>query len=368
MAEFRAFLGRAVYVKIAAVPEGDTSWIADGEPRNKQYACAGAIIADHAQILFSIWDGKPARGTGGTADQVGWFERGDSPNTYSLYRDAMSPLDPLEPGLSIRIEPATAEVKITKCPASDGDPKRRSRIRSILQRINTYNYDVLLYKARISASSPLVTEATGNVNDLSITDEVFRASDSLSAHFANKVRSSDSVIYLLALSAIAVFNFVSNKPEAPWIYLGITVVMAMLASRVVFRSIDNRFLEYRSLAEAMRTLFFWRNAGIMRTLWITYLSRQLGVMHWVRHAVRSVEFCQDCRLSAQDSFRANGIHVAKTCWVENQRDWFADKEAYHAGRAKFWKYIARIAIVASFVTAVARLMTVCPMAAKNSMG
>ncbi len=55
-AEFRTFLEHALWIKSAAVPEGD-AWKVDGEPRNEQYARAGAIVADHAQILFSVWDG-----------------------------------------------------------------------------------------------------------------------------------------------------------------------------------------------------------------------------------------------------------------------------------------------------------------------
>jgi hypothetical protein len=73
-AEFRDFLSRALFVKEAPVPQGDASWTVEGEPRNRQYARAGAIVADHAQVLFAIWDGKPARGTGGTGDQVAWFD------------------------------------------------------------------------------------------------------------------------------------------------------------------------------------------------------------------------------------------------------------------------------------------------------
>ncbi len=297
-AEFRALLSRALFVKEAPVPQGDASWTVEGEPRNRQYARAGAIVADHAQVLFAIWDGKPARGTGGTGDQVAWFERGDAPNEYSLYKDAMSPLDPLEPGLLIRIDPATAKVSTTKCPAQATayGASTGSDIQQVLARIDRYNRDVLRHSALIARSPDLA--ATREGHPFAITDLIFRASDTLAAFFAKTVRKSDGVIYGLALCAVAVFNFVSNKAEAPWIYLGITFVMAMLAGSILVSSTENRFLEYRCLAEAARTLFFWRNAGVKRALWITLLSRQWGAMHWVRQAVRSMEFCQDGRLPA----------------------------------------------------------------------
>ena len=369
-AEFRSFLSRACFVKEASIPEGDAcdaSRALEGEQRNRQYARAGAIVADHAQVLFAIWDGKPARGRGGTGDQVAWFERGDAPNEYSLYKEAMSPLDPLEPGLLIRIDPATAKVITTKCPvqATSHGASAGTDIRQILDRIDRYNRDVLRNKTLIASSPHLA--ASGEDPSFAVTDLIFRASDSLSAFFAKTVRNSDGVIYALALGAVVVFNFVTNKAGAPWIYLGITLVMAMLAAGILVRSVDNRFLEYRCLAEAARTLFFWRNAGVMRPLWITLLSRQLGAMHWVRQAVRSMEFCQDGRHPANRPTR-EGLRIAKTCWVDDQKAWLAKKERYHLERYRFWKWASRLAIAASFVTAIGlALLTVIPHGGGGSL-
>ena len=143
-AEFRGFLSRALFVKEAPVPQGGASWTVEGEARNRQYARAGAIVADHAQVLFAIWDGKPARGTGGTGDQVAWFQRGGTPSEYSLYTNAMSLYDPVEPGLLIRIDPVSKEVLRTECPASPAGKGDRiqSPIRQILTRMDKYNRDV----------------------------------------------------------------------------------------------------------------------------------------------------------------------------------------------------------------------------------
>jgi hypothetical protein len=55
-----------------------------GEPRNQQYAWSGAYIAKRSQILIAIWDGAPARGTGGTAEVVGWFLANKTPPTYHI--------------------------------------------------------------------------------------------------------------------------------------------------------------------------------------------------------------------------------------------------------------------------------------------
>ncbi len=154
-AEFRALLERALCVKIAPPLRDRSSWPAGGEPRNEQYARAGAIIVDHAQVLFALWDGEPVRGTGGTADQVAWFERGNSPNGYSLHEDAISPLDPVEPGLLIRVDPATALVSVAACPPYEGRQQSgaKSNIRSILARTDRYNGDVLRHHALVASTA-----------------------------------------------------------------------------------------------------------------------------------------------------------------------------------------------------------------------
>jgi hypothetical protein len=352
-AEFNELFEKAFCVRIAATPIDDTSWKAPGEPRNRQYARAGAIIADHAQVLFAVWDGLPARGTGGTADQIAWFDRGYAPAKYSLYMKLLSPLDPPEPGRRIRIDPDSAKVLINEGPG-ERQGARKSNISSILARTNKFNRDAVKQRASIEKSISLA-KGVAEADELAITDGVYRSSDGMSVHFAGKVRQADRLIYFLALIAVLAFNFLSQYKLALWIYLVTTTTMAMLAARVWFTWLDNRFLEFRCLAEAMRTMFFWRHAGIRRPVWLAYLSRQSGVLHWIRHAVRSIEFCQDCLLqtdpATQGVVSPEHLKMAKSYWVDHQMDWFKKKELEHFGRVKVWGWIGRAAFGASFVIA-----------------
>ena len=50
--------------------------------RRRQYALAGAYIAERADLLIAVWDGREARGIGGTADVVRWREQGEPPAEY----------------------------------------------------------------------------------------------------------------------------------------------------------------------------------------------------------------------------------------------------------------------------------------------
>jgi hypothetical protein len=55
-----------------------------GEPRNLQYALAGAYVAERSDQLIAIWNGKPARGTGGTGEVVEWAKANAVPENLKL--------------------------------------------------------------------------------------------------------------------------------------------------------------------------------------------------------------------------------------------------------------------------------------------
>lgn len=50
--------------------------------RERQYALGGAYIVERADELIAVWDGKEARGTGGTADVVAWRKAGKVPEKF----------------------------------------------------------------------------------------------------------------------------------------------------------------------------------------------------------------------------------------------------------------------------------------------
>ena len=356
-AEFGDLLARAFCVKEAAVPQDKADWKEKGEARNQQYAKVGAIIADHCQILFAIWDREKSRGTGGTAEVVEWFERGFAPARYSLYESALSPLDPPEPGRRIHIDPQSGKVSIVEGPEVPGPkPKRRrTEIHAVLRRTERYNADILGNPQPISASQPLVPAEIVKANSASLTDTAYHAADGLSVHFASNVRRADIIVYALALIAFLSFNFLNEYPLASWVYLGVTLIMLLLAGRVWLWSIDNRFHEYRSLAEAMRIMFFWRLAGIRRPVWLAYLSRHSGVVHWIRHSIRSLEFCQDCLLPPPAGRTADQkaacLSAVQTHWIDDQIKWFINAEDKHQRHYERWILVARLAIGASFLIA-----------------
>ncbi len=86
-----------------------------GEPRNHQYAWIGAFIARRAQVLVALWDGSPARGTGGTEQVVNWFLSGRVPREYCISRAPCVRRRARASNMLVHINPETHKVKRRKC-------------------------------------------------------------------------------------------------------------------------------------------------------------------------------------------------------------------------------------------------------------
>ena len=106
-------LGKADEMFFAPLRSRGSRWRADKAAREKQYAWVGAYVAEHADILFAIWDGKPARGVGGTGQVVKWFLANHVPRAHSTLISA-HPAGPLAggtPTLLIHIDPKTGQIE-----------------------------------------------------------------------------------------------------------------------------------------------------------------------------------------------------------------------------------------------------------------
>ncbi|MDJ0343138.1 hypothetical protein QMK19_15645 [Streptomyces sp. H10-C2] len=51
------------------------------EVSDQAFYAAGVYVADHSDLILAVWDGRPARGHGGTADIVEYARRTGTPVT-----------------------------------------------------------------------------------------------------------------------------------------------------------------------------------------------------------------------------------------------------------------------------------------------
>lgn len=76
--QFKTYLKKSDVVLTAPLLS-KKAWQDYTPSRNNQYAWIGAFIALHSNYLIAVWDGKPARGRGGTAEVVRWYKTGRIP-------------------------------------------------------------------------------------------------------------------------------------------------------------------------------------------------------------------------------------------------------------------------------------------------
>ena len=105
--ELLAAARRVIVVGNEVSPEGGFQ----GSARTRRYALAGAYVVEHCDVLIALWDGRPARGIGGTGQLVGWMLAGAIPPEFSD-RALGERSEPAVggPGRVVHIDPATRTV------------------------------------------------------------------------------------------------------------------------------------------------------------------------------------------------------------------------------------------------------------------
>jgi hypothetical protein len=107
--EFDALLGAATR-RVTVADEGVRAEAARDGERARRYARAGAWLVQRSDVLLAIWDGKPERGIGGTAQIVRWMLSGSIPRRYVWRAPGDEPAPPRAPGRVVHVDPATCQV------------------------------------------------------------------------------------------------------------------------------------------------------------------------------------------------------------------------------------------------------------------
>lgn len=102
-AEFERLVAKAAwYVEIPPVYTNIARMSGyEDDSRARQYASLGAHLVAMCDELIAVWDGKPGRGLGGTADVVDWWKTGDIPSDLVVKH----PLRPRGPRGDVHIVP-----------------------------------------------------------------------------------------------------------------------------------------------------------------------------------------------------------------------------------------------------------------------
>lgn len=213
--------------------------------REEAYYQTGIYTVDNSDILIAVWNGKPAAGKGGTADVV----------RYARDRDKWIFIINSETG---HISEERNEEEIFEFLKIYNE--EHLNISSMKNSCNEY-YNIFLEKAKkYSLSSNFIDKITKKLLPQ------FIKADILAQKYQKRYRAVGASIYVLSAGAVATITvqilFFPNIPQLIWAeFLEISVILILLVMSVK-QDWHRKWIDYRFLAERLRTSLFFRVANI----------------------------------------------------------------------------------------------------------
>jgi hypothetical protein len=166
----------------------------------------------------------------------------------------------------------------------------------------------------------------------------YHTADTLAMHFNARTARTLTRLCLTALIAAAAYIafahlLIHEKPPWP---LGI-YFLALAAAFGCYvdaqrRDYQNKYQDYRAIAEGLRVQFFWRLAGLDSSAAEYYLLKQTSELDWIRNVIRA------CGLRAAPAGKENMPLVLKR-WIEDQYRYYSKATRQNRKQLIVYKYI-----------------------------
>ncbi len=412
--DFAALLSPAHTVRVLdmpRVPAGDGEPLDAATQRLLQYTLAGAYVARHAQVFIALWDGEPPDKPGGTGDIVALRRTGrfaalpaglaarlaHVPDPFAV-RD--NPLGAPETGAVHHIVtprenrpvPAHAFAGRRLPPAEYDHPHQRRRYFAHLARaeyhMEAFNVEAERARvrdaARVARSAdqlyPAVAARAGDgaagteglaplAESLVPLRTAFALADTLALRYQRLTYRTFQWMFGLGFVAVALFEgyaglSVPGGARTPWLlgYIGLLAIADAVYLAARQRDVQNRFQDYRALAEGLRVQFYWRLSGLAQAASDFYLRQQRDELMWIAGALRAWGMWIPPLHGA-----ATEAHAADRLWIEAQRRYFLDARPRSlAGLARdrsIGSGLIAASVGCALVAAAGRLAGVTPRAA-----
>ncbi len=265
------------------------------QTRENGYIATGRFIARYSQLLVAFWDGVSSRGAGGTADVI---------EMRSREPDA-GPIEIIVTPHGSAPRPTDAYATRRLYPSEMGPQEAAPRYFSaMLAHIDTYNVDI--------------TRTRPGPADSGI-EEIMQRTDTAANRLQRRTQFFQMVLFACAFFAAAIQVIGHLHPILKVAALGVAFAAYGLARK---NDYENRYQDYRAIAEGLRVQAAWYCAGLRhRLVDHAYLRMQADELQWIRSVLRYfyLLYCED-REFAQASYR----HPVCRNWVESQWEYYRD--------------------------------------------
>jgi hypothetical protein len=378
---------------------------------------AAAFIAEHSEILFAVSSDGDTHEPDTSALIVKWMREGGITREYSLSVNK-SGLDTMDRRMIITVDPAGSGARVEYPPPDEAaargisgsekpgsfpgviyravsrqvfgliqsvngllddlydsffkhkgpgvaDRFERSPFIGIMERIDGFNLDIRNY-LDIRGEKDLLKSRRYLLQDESDNERIsgdpalrkiiclYSGSDVLSQYYQKKTASLVNWIYVLFFAAVVLYGLIDWSSYLVLCYIGLLPAIALLVKKTSKDRIEDRFLDYRALAEGLRVQFFWTLCGINENVSSHYLSKYEGLLTWIRKAVRSIEIVTLQNESAEAERQQNEfLVVTNRLWIESQLGYFGSKKRPLLVRTQQFGNVVFLSFVLTLIVALA---------------
>lgn len=301
-----------------------------GKSREDAYVAATTYIAYFSQILIAFWDGKSGRGPGGTSHAVSMRTMGFSDvrsGTIVPYVPDIGPVYHIvTPRANHPVPPDAYALREIHPRRFSSDKRGEKDFRAAIDRLDKYNRDI----SRVPRP-----QGDGLTAMMLQTDEA-----------ANKLQG-DSVrfmrfVYTMGFVAGAA-QIVELGPAGVAIKAGLLFIAFAFFAIARRNDYENRYQDYRALAEGLRVQKAWRCAGLRDRLVDTaYLRMQQSELQWIRLALRTAYLLF---AGEGDAGEESSRHPECLDWIRGQWRYYYRAGRRAAARDRLYKRITTVATV-----------------------
>jgi hypothetical protein len=366
--EFRDLMRRSYGAGVARAP---------GTDRDLQYVAAGAFLVSHSQILIALWDGEENEMLGGTSQIVRFALQGVPAKYLSGSRGALCanetgavyhvPVRRESGKLSVGVANGTSwRYPGTAASEPAAVQAARSAFEESLRSLERFNRDATTpvverqsarsagYLLRERQETPLNVDGA-----LNYTRKLFGQADALALRCRNSTHMATIVIFGAIAAAAVLFslytNVLTNDSTLFFVFLGVVAAAFGVDLIIVRERMQDRFQDYRALAEGLRVQFYWRLAGIHESVYEHYLARQEGELDWIRNAMRAAIFRRQVEPETgfDETQMQQLFEIVLAQWINDQAAYFSKAVRREQELATRIKWGANACLIVTGVIAIA---------------